>query len=116
MDVENGSGHTGRKIWYGVAIALCGLVILLSVVGVVGTWVVGSSLSTAITQTLVVVENTAAGLSAGVERIDQGMGKLEETAASIRSATDQLSQNVTDQGLLLTLFARRIASKSWLPR
>jgi hypothetical protein len=103
MDAESGSRHTGRKIWYGVAIALCGLVILLSVVGVIGTWVVGSSLSTAITQVLVVVENTASSLSEVVVQVDQGIARFEERVAEIRSATQQLSQNVTDKGLVLTL-------------
>ena len=32
MSADSGSRHTGRKIWFGIAIALCGLVILLSVV------------------------------------------------------------------------------------
>ncbi len=103
MSAESGSGHTGRKIWYGAAIAICGLFILLSVVGVVGTWVVGGSLSTAITQMLVSVENTAGSLSAVVGQVDQGMAKLEETTTTIRSATDQLSQNINDKGLILTL-------------
>ena len=34
------SKHIGRKIWYSVAIGLCGLIILLGAVGVVGTWIV----------------------------------------------------------------------------
>jgi hypothetical protein len=76
---------------------------LLSVVAVVGTWVVGNSLSTAITQMLVVVENTAGSLSSVVGQVDQGITKLEETTTAIRSAADQLSQNITDQGLILTL-------------
>jgi hypothetical protein len=103
MDAESGSRHTGRKIWYGVAIALCGLVILLSVVGVAGTWLVGSSLSTAITQALVVVENTATSLSAVVGQVDDGILRFEENTTAIRSATQQLSQNITDKGLVLTL-------------
>lgn len=103
MDVESGSRHTGRKIWYGVAIALCGLVILLSVVGVVGTWVVGSSLSATITQVLLVVENTAGSLSELVVQVDQGIVRFEENTTAIRSATQQLSQNINDKGLVLTL-------------
>lgn len=103
MSTETKSGNTGKKIWYGFAIAFCGLVILLSLIGVVGTWVVSGGISRTVTQVLVVVENTAGSLSATVGQIDQGVAKLDETATRIRSATDQISQNITDKGLVLTL-------------
>jgi hypothetical protein len=103
MNTDTKQRHLGRKIWYGVTIALCVLVILLSTAFVVGTWVAGSALSSVAVQVLLVVENTADGLSAIVERIDQGVAGLEEVSTSISAATIQLSQNVTDKGLVLTL-------------
>jgi hypothetical protein len=103
MSSQTGQRQIGRKIWYGVAIVLCVLVILLSVAGIVGIWVTGSALSSVTMQVLVVVENTADGLSTIVIRVDQGVARLEETSASISEATRQLSQNVTDKGLILTL-------------
>jgi hypothetical protein len=54
-------------------------------------------------QVLLVVENTADGLSTIVEQIDMEVTDLEETSSTISDATIQLSQNVTDKGLILTL-------------
>jgi len=103
MNTETEQRHLGRKIWYGLGIAFCVLVIFISVVGVPGIWVVGNRLSAVTGQTLVVVENTAGGLSTIVVQIDQEVAGLEETATAISEATNQLSQDVTDKGLILTL-------------
>jgi methyl-accepting chemotaxis protein len=93
----------GRKTWYGLAIILSVLVILVSVAGVVGSWVGGSTLSAATVQVLLVVEGTADNMSTLVDGIDLRVAGLEETSLAIRDATDQLSQNVTEKGLVLTL-------------
>ena len=103
MNTETKQRHLGFKIWYGLGIAFCVLVILISVVGVPGIWVVGNRLSSVTGQTLVVVENTADGLSTIVVQIDQEVAGLEETSTAISGATSQLGQNVTDKGLILTL-------------
>ena len=103
MNTETKQRHLGRKIWYGLGIAFCVLVIIISVVGVPGIWVVGNRLSAVTGQTLVVVENTADGLSTIVVQIDQEVAGLEETSTAISEATSQLGQNVTDKGLILTL-------------
>jgi archaellum component FlaC len=103
MNTETNQRNIGRKIWYVLAIALSVLVILVSVAAVVGTWVLGNTLSSVTMQVLLVVENTADGLSSIVEQIDMEIAELEETSAAISDATNQLSQNVTDKGLILTL-------------
>jgi len=103
MNTETEQSHIGRKIWYGTAITLSVVVILLCVAAAVGTWVLGSTLSSVATQVLLVVEHTADGLINIVERIDTEVAGLEETSIAISEATKQLSQNVTDKGLILTL-------------
>lgn len=103
MNTETKQRFIGRKIWFGFAITLSVLVILVSVAGVVGTWVVGNTLSSVTTQVLLVVENTADGLSTIVERIDLEVAELEEITTGMSDATKQIGQNVTDQGLILTL-------------
>ena len=103
MDANDKQTHIGRKIWYGLAITLSALVILVSAAGVIGTWVGGNRLSVATIQVLLVVEGTAESLSTVVEGIDVRVAGLEETSMTIKDATDQLSQNVTDKGLVLTL-------------
>ena len=103
MDTETKQRHIGRKIWYGTAVTLSVLVILLCVAATAGTWVLGSTLSSVATQVLLVVERSADGLSNIVEQIDMEVAGLEETSIAISEATKQLSQNVSDKGLILTL-------------
>ncbi len=103
MNTETKQRFIGRKIWFGFAITLSVLVILVSVAALVGTWVVGNTLSSVTTQVLLVVENTADGLSTIVERIDLEVAELEEITTGMSDATKQIGQNVTDQGLILTL-------------
>jgi len=103
MNTETKQRHIGRKIWYGTAITLSVVVILLCVAAAVGTWVLGSTLSSIATQVLLVVEHSADGLINFVERIDTEVAGLEETSTAISEVTKQLSQNVTDKGLILTL-------------
>lgn len=103
MSTKTKQRYIGRKIWYGVAITLGVLVILISVGVVAGTWVLGNTLSSITTRVLLVVENTADGLSTLVEQIDVQVAELEEITFATSDATIQLGQNVTDQGLILTL-------------
>ena len=41
---------TGRRIWYGIAIFLSGLIVLLSVAGIAGVWVTQTALSNTVVQ------------------------------------------------------------------
>jgi methyl-accepting chemotaxis protein len=111
MNKNDMQSQIGRKIWYGFAITLSVLVILVSVAGVIGTWITGNSMSAATTQVLLVVEGTADNLSVIIDGIDMKVAGLEETSFAIRDATDQLSQNVTDKGLVLTLLPEERESK-----
>jgi archaellum component FlaC len=103
MNTETNQRNIGRKIWYGLAITLSVLLILMSIAALVGTWMMGSTLSSVTSQVLLVIEHTADGLSNTVERIDMEVAGLVETSTTISDATNQLSQNVTDKGLILTL-------------
>ena len=53
---------TGRKIWYGTAIALSGLVLLLCVVSIAGVWVVECFLSDAVVQVIEAVDGVTSRL------------------------------------------------------
>jgi hypothetical protein len=103
MTANAKQSNIGRKIWHGLAITLSVLVALVGIAAVVGTWVAGNTLSSATIQMLLVVENTADGLTTIVEGIDTKVAGLEEATFAIAEATNQLSQNVTDKGLILTL-------------
>lgn len=103
MDINTSSRHTGRKIWYGIAIAICGLVILVSAVGVVGDWIAQSTLSKVAFSLLEVVDQTAGGLRPVIQRIDQGAMEVRQISAEVSQVSTQISQNIEDQGLIVLL-------------
>jgi hypothetical protein len=101
--VEPTNRHTGRKIWYGFIIFLSGLVILVCAVGAIGTWVVEQSVSDSAVELLGVVENGAGGIRNAATRVDGRLGEAQQVTIGISQSVQQVSQNITDKGLLLTL-------------
>ena len=97
------SHPTFHKILSGLTVFLCVLVLLLSVVGIVGTWVVGRAASDAAVQLLDGVDKAAGAARTMTARVNTEVGQARDQVATVKSATDQLSQNVNDKGLVLTL-------------
>jgi hypothetical protein len=96
-------GKTGRRIWYGIAIFLSSLLLLLSVAGIVGIWVTQHAVSDAIVQLLDSVSNVTSNLRQTAQTVDQKLASMEDIANSISAASASLSQQVADQGLIQLL-------------
>jgi uncharacterized phage infection (PIP) family protein YhgE len=103
MTEEKTSRHIGRKIWYGVVISLSVLVILVSVAGIIGEWIVESTLSDISVSLLTVVENSAGSLRQVGARVDTKLVEAQQITGNISQAAGQLSQNVADKGLAMVL-------------
>ena len=103
MQTTKQSRHIGRKTWYTVAIGLSAVVILISIGAIVGSWVLQSTLGSSIVRLLGAVEKSAAGGRLLVGRLDQGLEEVQGITAGISDASLQISQNVTDKGLVLVL-------------
>ncbi len=103
MNTEAPSRHIGRKIWYGTAITLCCLLILVSAAGIAGSWVVGNALTSLSVQVLTIVDKTAGGARQVISGVDEIASGVQEISLNIGEASDQLSQSVADRGLILTL-------------
>jgi hypothetical protein len=95
--------HIGRKIWYSIAILLSVLILLLSIVGLIGTWSVQRSLSNLTVTLLVAVENTAGGLQQATGRIDEGIVEVRGISEEVSDIASQISQNVENRGLVALL-------------
>jgi hypothetical protein len=96
-------GKTGRRIWYGIAIFLSCLVVLLSVAGIVGVWVTQHAVSNAVDQLLDSVSNVTGSLRQTAQTVDQKLASMQDITSSISTATTSLSQQVADQGLIKLL-------------
>lgn len=94
-------GKTGHRIWDGAAIFISGLMILICVLGIAGLWFTERALSNSVIQVL----DAFVDVSESIRRVPQGVDlKLEEMQAvstSISTAAEEISQKVTDKGLVL---------------
>lgn len=85
------------------AIVLCGLVLLVSVCGIVGVWVTNSIASNFVIDVSVGIESSAQAVQRGVLRLDTGIEELRAEVQQVSQAVTQVSQNVGDEGLVRTL-------------
>ena len=97
------SKHIGRKIWYGFIIFLSGLVILICAVGAIGSLVITKPVSDSVVALLEVVENGAGGMRQAASRVDGLLGEAQQVTIGISQSVGQVSENISDKGLLLTL-------------
>src|SRR4030043_341512 len=93
---------TAHRVWYGIAMFLSGLV-LLCVVGIVGVWVTERTLANTVVQVLDAVGNVTGSLRQATDGLDQKLERMQAASTFISTASVKLSQNVTDQGLILLL-------------
>ena len=103
QDTHKTTMSLGRKIWLWTAIVISVIVLIEAAVGVFGVWVgrgvvidLNNSLMDGITKLASVGEETAVRIEGRVERLNDAVTEVE-------SAVDQVSQNVSDKGLFLTL-------------
>lgn len=105
------SRNLGRKTWYIIAIILSGLILLISVSGIVGSWIIQDRLSDVTITLLETVDRTAGGIRTVLAEVDQPLGQMQEITQEIASTSDKISQSVGDQGLILTLLPEEQADK-----
>ena len=91
------------RIFAGLTVFLCAIVLLISVAGVIGTWVGGRAVSDAAVQLLDGVDKAAGAARTMIAQVNTEVGQVRDQVTTVKTATDQLSQNVSDKGLVLTL-------------
>jgi hypothetical protein len=96
-------GKAKRKIWYGLAMFISGLILLLSAAGIVGVWVIEGALAKSVVEILGAVEKATGSLRQPIQRIDRNLEQMQSISSQISIAAAQLSQNVTDNGLVQLL-------------
>lgn len=94
---------TTKRVLSITAIVLCGLVILLCAVSAIGVWAASGKIIAAGTKLITAAEKAALAVQTGLDSIDNGLGRLEADTQTIEAATAQLSQNISDKGLILVL-------------
>jgi DNA-binding protein YbaB len=102
MDSQN-NRHLGKKVLYAAAITMSVIVILLSAVSILSVWLVEPPIEDTAVSLLVLVERSAGRMRRVNSRVDQTMGELQMITTEVADASAQLSQNVTDKGLVMVL-------------
>jgi hypothetical protein len=103
MNQPSQSKPVGKKIWYGTVITLSALVLLLSAVGVVGTWVMQGRLSDTTVSLLQTAENVAGRAQQVIAQVEDPLNEIQQISANVADVSARLSQNVQDEGLLKLL-------------
>ena len=93
----------GKKLVFGLVIALSALVIVLNLVGVIGVWAVERPLSAAAVDLLALVERAAQSGQTAVQRLDAPLEALEGRAALATDSAQRIGTDINDRGLILTL-------------
>lgn len=95
--------HLGKKFLYALVIFLSCLIMLVSLAGIIGVWVIERPIAEAAVSVFKLVENTSVAVRQPIDRVDQTLTVLEAETTEIADASQQLSQNITDEGLVLVL-------------
>lgn len=97
------STSTGRRVWAITAIIISVLVIILSVAGVAGTWL-GRGVAINVNDSLMAGVDQLAGKGReGTAKLESGVSEVQSAVDAVESAVDEAAQNISDQGLVLTL-------------
>lgn len=95
--------HIGKKILYALVIVMSSLIIFLNAAGIIGVWTVGRMISNAAVAVLKMVENTASTIQESTAQVDARLVTFQEKVTEITDATQKLSINVSDKGLVMVL-------------
>jgi predicted PurR-regulated permease PerM len=97
------SRNTGRRVWAITAIIISVLVLLLAAAGTIGTWM-GRSVVININNSLMEgVDHLAGAGRQGATRLGEGVDEIQSVVGEVESTLDDISNNVSDKGLVLTL-------------
>jgi len=94
---------TLKRVLSVTAIILSGLALLLCAAGLIGVWASSGRVIAAGTRLITAAENAAAAFQTALGAVDNGLSRLGEDTQAIQEASAQLSQNISDKGLILVL-------------
>jgi len=97
------STNTGKRIFAVISIIISVLVLLLTVAGILGTWVARSTAIDVASGVLAGVDQLAQVGRDGIARLDTRLANLNEAVGEVEAAVDEIAQNVEDKGLVMTL-------------
>lgn len=95
--------NTGRKVWLWTAVVISVLVLVISVGLVIGTWVIRGVAIETNNNLMDGITNIAETGSVAAVRVQERINEASTTVSEVQSAVDDVSQNVADRGVILTV-------------
>ncbi|MDX1415104.1 MAG: hypothetical protein R3293_12985 [Candidatus Promineifilaceae bacterium] len=94
---------TGQKVWSWAAVVISVIVLIVAAGSIIGTWVV-RGIAIDVNNGLMDGVIRVAGIGdEAANRAGTRIGEISSGVGEIESAVDEVAQNVSDQGLILTL-------------
>jgi len=94
---------TGHRIWDGAAIFISGMMILICVVGIAGLWITERAISNSVIQVLDIFVDITESIRQVPQGVNLKLVEMQTVSTSISTAAEEISQKVTDKGLVLLL-------------
>ncbi len=94
---------TGYRIWAIAAIIISVLVLLLSAAGTVGIWVARDAAVDVNDTLMESVDQLAGAGRKAASRLGDGVGEIQGFVVEVELAVNELAQNVSDKGVVMTL-------------
>jgi uncharacterized phage infection (PIP) family protein YhgE len=108
---EKESPSTWRRVWLITAIIISILVLLIAAGGIAGTWF-GRGVAINVNDSLMEAVDRLAGAGRqGVTQLSDGVDEIRVLVGEVESAVDEVSQNITDKGLVMTLLPQEKEEK-----
>jgi len=87
----------------GAAILIGALVLLICIGGIIGTWVVNRAASNAVLGLLGGLDKATQASRSSISYMNSQLNDMQSLTTSVQQAVAQVGQNVSDQGVILTL-------------
>jgi hypothetical protein len=110
--VEPAKGtHPARRIVAAIVIALSVLMLALSVVGIVGTWVARARLSSSILGVLTAVETRLDTVDQGLDRADAVLTEARDEVAAVQESVEALGADVEQNKPVVTVISNTMGAE-----
>lgn len=100
---KNTAMTPGRKAWLWASVVISVIVLIIAVLGLFGIWIGRSAAINVNNRLMDGITRLATTAEEAADRVGTRITELNTRVADIESAVDEVAQNVSDKGLVLTL-------------
>ena len=92
-----------KRAWAAVSLFIAAVVLILSLVSIIGIWILSGIATTSVVEFLTGTAATVKAANANISQVNAGVGKLQQQASALEDAAKKVAQNPSNRPLLLSL-------------